>query len=597
MKVKKSLKLFLACFCTTAMLFTGCADKTGVPASTEAQNQTPEAAFDQLSQDIFRNYAGSDTLTLSFTLKDPPAFGIQMDEVTWGEISITDEDLEADKAELQSYLDRLNEITGLKDERAVDYDVLKYSLEADLEGFNYIFQPNNLSPLIGFQSQLPINLAEYHFDDKTDVEDYLALLNSLGGYVDQILAFENKKVENGYGMCKAAVQASIEECQNYIENPETNLLIEVFPDNLTELTDLSEEEKNAYIEKNKDAVLNSVIPAYQKIIDSLTAQLDTAPENGSLASYENGLEYYKYLLKSSVGTDKTPEELIEMTESQMGDSLFAMAMIMSKNPQVLDDAAAAEYSMSDPAEIVEHFKSTFTAEQMPEPPEVSYTLKNVHESMSENLSPAMYFIPRIDDISNNQIYLNLNENYANALMPTLAHEGYPGHMYQYTYYLNTHPNPIRKACECLGYVEGWASYVENMSYSYCGFSEDLAEVLRLNNSTFALNLYCRLDLGIHYEGWSLEKTKEFLKTYLDLDDETLQTIYEDVLFNPTNYMVYGIGMDEIQELKTNARDNLGESFDIKEFHREFLDLGPAPFPVIRKYMPETSVQETTDETK
>ena len=88
-----------------------------------------------------------------------------------------------------------------------------------------------------------------------------------------------------------------------------------------------------------------------------------------------------------------------------------------------------------------------------------------------------------------------------------------------------------------------------------------------------------------------------MKTYLDLDDETLQTIYEDVLFNPTNYMVYGIGMDEIQELKTNARDNLGESFDIKEFHREFLDLGPAPFPVIRKYMPETSVQETTDETK
>ena len=291
--------------------------------------------------------------------------------------------------------------------------------------------------------------------------------------------------------------------------------------------------------------------------------------------------HYKYLLKSSVGTDKTPEELIEMTESQMGDSLFAMAMIMSKNPQVLDDAAAAEYSKSAPAEIVEHFKSTFTAEQMPEPPEVSYTLKNVHESMSENLSPAMYFIPRIDDISNNQIYLNLNENYANALMPTLALEGYPGHMYQYTYYLNTHPNPIRKACECLGYVEGWASYVENMSYSYCGFSEDLAEVLRLNNSTFALNLYCRLDLGIHYEGWSLEKTKEFLKTYLDLDDETLQTIYEDVLFNPTNYMVYGIGMDEIQELKTNARDNLGESFDIKEFHREFLDLGPAPFPVIR----------------
>lgn len=597
MNVQKPLKLFLACFCTVALLLTGCGAETSAPASTDAQTQTPEAAFDQLTQDIFRDYARSDSLTLNYTLKDPSAFGITMDEATWGEISITDEALAEDKAALQTYLNRLNDITGLTDNYAIDYDVLKYYLEADIEGFDYIFQTNNLAPLLGFQSQFPTTMAEYHFDDKADVEDYLSLLSSFDAYAEQILAFEKRKVEAGYGMCKAAVERSIEECRSYIENPENNLLIEVFPDNLAELADISEDERNTYIEKNRDAVLNTVIPAYEKIIDGLTAQLDTAPENGSLSAYTNGKAYYKYLLKSSIGTDKTPEELIELTETQLGDSLFAMAMLMNKNPQIFDEAAAAEYSLSDPSEIVEHFKSTFTAEQMPEGPEVNYTLKNVHESMSEHLSPAMYFIPRIDDITNNQIYLNLNENYGNELMPTLAHEGYPGHMYQYTYYLNTHPNPIRTVYENLGYVEGWASYVENQSYDYCGFSEDLADLFRLNNSTFALNLYCRLDLGIHYEGWSLEEATEFLQSYLALDDETLNQIYEDILFNPTNYMVYGIGMDEIQELKTDARDNLGENFDIKEFHKELLDLGPAPFPVIRKYMPGIASQETVAETK
>lgn len=597
MKVQKSLKLFFASLCTAALLLTGCGTGKEAPASTNSQAQPPEAAFDELTQDIFRDYAGSDSLTLNYTLKDPSAYGIKMEEATWGEISVTDEALAEDKADLQVYLDRLNTITGLEGEDALDYDVLKYYLEADLESFNYIFQTNNLSPMLGFQSQFPTTMAEYHFDDKDDIEDYLTLLNSIDEYVENILAFEDRKVEAGYGMCKAAVERSIEECESFIENTENNMLIEVFPDKLASFADISEDEKNAYIEQNKDAVLNSVIPAYQKFIDGLTKQLETAPENGSLSSYENGKEYYKYLLKSSIGTDRTPEELIEMTENQLGDSLFAMAMIMNKNPEIFDQAAAAEYFLSDPAEIVEYFKSTYTAERMPEGPEINYTLKNVHESMSEHLSPAMYFLPRIDDISNNQIYLNLNENYSNELMPTLAHEGYPGHMYQYTYYLNTNPNPIRKIYQNLGYVEGWASYVENQSYAYCGFSKDLADIFRLNNSTFALNLYCRLDLGIHYEGWSFDDTMEYLKSYLELDEASLKQIYDDVLFNPTNYMVYGIGMNEIQELKDNAQDNLGKNFDIKEFHKELLDLGPAPFPIIRKYMPDAAVSETENQSK
>lgn len=588
MKFTRTFRSIIISACSAALLFTGCSSAANTTATTANEGASAEETFDELTREIFTDYASSDSLTLNYTLKNPSAYGIELEETTWGDIPLTEEDFAEEKAQTQAWLDRLNEISGLTDDRAVTYDVVKYYLEADLESYDYIYQTSNLAPMLGFQSQLPTTMAEYHFDDVDDVEDYLTLLNSLGNYVDSLLTFENQKADAGYGMCRSALETSIEDCQSFIESPETNLLIEVFPEKLDDLN-LSEEEKNAYIEKNHDAVINSVIPAYQSIIDGLTAQLDTAPEKGNMSSYENGQEYYKYLLKSSVGTDKTPEELIELTENKLNSAIFSLALTMNANPDIFDAVENAEYSLTDPAEIIEHFKSTFTAEQMPEAPEASYTLKNVHESLSERLSPAMYFIPRIDDIANNQIYLNLRDNVDNELMPTMAHEGYPGHMYQMTYYYNTNPDPVRTVYECLGYVEGWASYVESLSYAYCGFDEDVADFYRSFNMEMALNLYCRTDLGIHYEGWDVAQTGEFLRQYLAFDDATIQEVYDAVLYNPTNYMVYGIGMDEILEMRETMEDNLDANFDIKDFHKQLLDLGPAPFPILRKYMPDADI--------
>ncbi len=601
MKLTKTLKTVIISACSAALLLTGCGSSANTTANTANQtsDQGPSAeeTFDELTREIFTDYAGSDSLTLNYTLKDPSDYGIEFEEATWGDVPLSEEDFANEKAQTQAYLDRLNEISGLTGDRAVTYDVVKYYLEADLESYDYIYQTTNFAPMLGFQSQLPTTMAEYHFDDVSDVEDYLTLLNSLGDYVDRLLTFENQKAEAGYGMCKSALETSIGDCTSFIESPDTNLLIEVFPDKLEGL-DLSEDEKNAYIEKNHDAVINSVIPAYQSIVDGLTAQLDTAPEKGNAVSYENGQEYYKYLLKSSVGTDKTPEELIELTENKLNTAIFSLAFTMNTNPNIFDDVENAEYALSDPQEIIEHFKSTFTAEQMPEAPEADYTLKNVHESLSERLSPAMYFIPRIDDISNNQIYLNLQDSMGNELMPTLAHEGYPGHMYQITYYYNTNPDPIRTVYESSGYAEGWASYVESLSYDYCGFNEDVAHFYKTFNAEMSLNLYCRADLGIHYEGWDVEQTKEFIRQYLDFDDSTIQELYDAVLYNPTNYMIYGIGMDEIIEMRDTMEDHLDENFDIKDFHKQLLDLGPAPFPILRKYMPDAAdepVEETAAE--
>lgn len=590
-----TLKTFFLSICCVSLLIGGCssASETATSADIKAMN----ADFDALTRELFIDYASSDTLTLNYTLKEPSSYGIEMDEVTWGDVPVTEEDFSVYENDTKEYLARLNQINGLTGERAVTYDVLKYYLEADLESYDYVYFSNNFAPMLGFQSQLPITMCEYAFDDVQDVEDYLALLNSLGDYTADLIAFENVKADAGYGMCRSALEAAIEDCNAFCESVDTNMLIEVFPSKLDELN-LTEEEKNIYIEQNKEAIINVVLPAYEQIIATLTSQLETAPETGTLASYERGTDYYEYLLRTSVGTDKTPEELIELTENNMNSSIMGLSLIMMKNENIFDEALNAKYALDDPAEILEHFKATLTAEQFPEAPEAEYTLKNVHESMSDSLSPAMYFIPRIDDITNNQIYLNLGgNNSGNELMPTMAHEGYPGHMYQMTYYYNTNPNPIRTVFESNGYAEGWASYVESLSYDYCGFNEDVADFYRISNLTMALNLYCRLDLGIHYENWSLDEASAFITQYLALDSSTIREIYDAILYNPTNYLIYGIGMEEIMELRDNMEENLGEDFDVKDFHKQLLDLGPAPFPIIEKYMPDAAepVENTNEE--
>ncbi len=586
--------LLLSCICVSLTL-AGCsatpATSANLSQSSSDKNVSAHRdipAFDALTRKLFLEYVTHDTLSLNYTLKNPSAYSIHTNDVTWGDVAVTQPDFEVDKKDTVEYLSKLNAITNLSDEQTLTYDVLKYYLELELEGYDFIYFTNNFAPMLGIQSQLPITLAEYPFDDLQDVEDYIELLNEMDDYIEDLLAFENAKAAAGFGMCRSALEASIEDCQAFCDTSESNMLIEIFPDKL-ETLNLSDSEKNTYIQANKEAVLKTVIPAYKQIISILSRQLETAPENGALSAYKNGQNYYKYLLKSSVGTSKTPEELIALTEKKLNLSMATLSTIVLNHPSIGDAIHEQVYALSDPSEILEHFKSTLSSELFPKAPNVEYTLKNVHASMADRLSPAMYLIPRIDDIHNNQIYLNITEsNSGSELMPTLAHEGYPGHMYQMTYYYHTNPNPIRTIYACSGYTEGWASYVEALSYDYCGFSEDVADFHRIFNVDLSLNLYCRLDLGIHYENWSFEEAYAYACRYLDLPEETFLQIYNMILYNPTNYLIYGIGMNEILELRDNMQENLGETFDIKTFHKQLLDMGPAPFSILKKHMSDAS---------
>ena len=220
----------------------------------------------------------------------------------------------------------------------------------------------------------------------------------------------------------------------------------------------------------------------------------------------------------------------------------------------------------------------------PEPPQTKLEVKYVPEAMEEHLSPAFYMIPAIDNSQQNVIYIN-RARMGNdmTLFTTLAHEGYPGHLYQTIYYESTHPDPIRSLLDFGGYVEGWATYAEMGSYYLMGLSKEQATLLQ-KNASIILALYALADIGIHYDGWSVEDTEAFFKNYGITDKDAVGEIYKLILGSPANYLKYYIGYVEFLELKKMWVDEKGKDFLQKEFHSAVLKIGPAPFEIVEDYM-------------
>jgi len=223
------------------------------------------------------------------------------------------------------------------------------------------------------------------------------------------------------------------------------------------------------------------------------------------------------------------------------------------------------------------------AADFPEAVPVNCEIKYVPASLSEYLSPAMYLVPPIDSYTNNDIYINGNDSKTLSMIyTTVAHEGYPGHLYQCVYFLNQKPAPIRNLMNFVGYDEGWATYVEFYSYHIAGIDENLADFLEVNNAVI-LCMYARADIGIHYEGWTKKKVVEYIKNFIG-DEKVAGLIYDTLLEEPAIYLPYAVGYLEIMELRQEAEQAFGDKFIAKDFHRFLLDIGPAQFGIIEKYL-------------
>ncbi len=596
---KKSWISFLLCLTVSASSVCGCThfsspeNGTDADTSQSAAKEEAQPDFDAFLEELFRDEITSNTINLHYTLEDPAARGITDYEATLGDFS--SEARESSEKELKETRKELDAFSGqeLNERQQLCFDLLSDYLDHQIALSKYEWYEEILTPNNGIQSQLPVLLAEYPFNYRQDVEDYLSLISQIDLYYSQILDFEEEKAEKGYFMSDALCMKVIDACESFIENPSENFLLSTFDDKVRALNALTEEEIAAYIEKNRSIVLKTVIPAYQTMISRLTALLGSGENDWGICHFKDGAEYYEQLVQSELGCDDSIEEINDAINKMRIYDLTRCSEIQEENPKIWDALDAMEWDMTEETEMLDLLQQSMLAD-FPAPVNTSYSISYVDESLQESLAPAFYITAPIDNYSENAIYVNPADKQTDIYyFTTLAHEGFPGHLYQTTMSYSYGLEDFRSILDYSGYVEGWATYVEMMSYFYAGLDHDIAAMLQHNQSA-TLSLYASSDIGIHYYGWDEEDMYRFWSSYGISDPESIDEITGLILSEPGNYLKYYVGYLQFVKLRMQMQKTYGDDFSLTEFHKALLAIGPAPFDIIEKYfdsyygVPQTS---------
>lgn len=541
--------------------------------------------FSAYLNQIFRSEVTGSTLNMHYNLAHPENYGITDYKVTYGNVS-AGRDTEA-AAVLENWKKNLKRFRkkDLSVSQQMAYDILEDYILQELPAGKFSLYQEILKPSTGFQSQLPVLLAEYKFYDEKDVQDYLELMAETPALFRKIMDLERIKAEKGLFMADFAVDDVVAQCRSFTQDPANNYLLSTFDDRVDEAGFLTPEQAEQYKQVNRQIVTGEMVPAYQRLAEELSALKGSGKNSGGLCGLKGGREYYEYLVKDTTGSGMSVEEMQAQTEAQRKQDLAELAQIAKNHPDIGQKCVNYQLPTEEPELILKDLQRKMQ-QDFPSPPEVSFQVKEVHPSLEEYTAPAFYLTPPIDDVSQNCIYINKSKGDEKIqLYTTLAHEGFPGHLYQNVMERSCGLEPIRSLFGSSGYVEGWATYVEMQSYYYADVEQDVSAFLQKNQSAL-LSLYATADMGIHYDGWTLRDTIDFFASYQIADKATIQQIYQLIVEEPAHYLKYYIGYLEFLNLKEYAKEKFKEDYSDYKFHAALMEMGNAPFYILKEYLPE-----------
>lgn len=574
--------------------------------------------FRACTNTIFTTDISGNPLNLHYTLAYPESSGIKDYSLSLGTFDPTQ--LSGQKILLENRRTMINAFPArdLSPDNRLTQQILSLYYETQLLPARQYLLDEALSPSLGTQAQLPILLAEYTFRKEDDVRNYLKLLTSVDSYLESILSFEKLKAQNGTFMSDATADRIISQCSAFIKDPDDNYLASVFSEKIQSLSGISEQKKAAYQKLHNQILTGQVLPAYQSLIDGLYLLKGSGKNPGGLCQFAGGKAYYEYLIKSSCGIYDTVPEIqsrlihqfqtdlslaTKLTGSSTATPPFAkdvflpiskaetgtLSGIFSFSAGLIDAASGLSFTSTpsaaetSPEQILEDLQKQIQTD-FPAVPSTSYEVKYVHPDLEEHLSPAFYLTPPIDTLSPNDIYINRHANMSGLeLYTTLAHEGFPGHLYQTITFASSAPDPVRYLPAMGGYVEGWATYAESFAYTYYQPDSTDGQLAWLNRS-LNLCMMSFLDTVIHYNSWNQERCATFL-SQLGITDNTIQKeIYQVIVEDPANYLKYYLGYLQFLDLQQEVRELAGDAFHLHSFHQKVLSAGPCQFPILKQWI-------------
>ncbi len=556
--------------------------------------------FEEFCNSLFCYEITSDTVTTAYTVENPAAYDIPslIPDLTSFSYKSYQNSFQSSDYTNNLITRTLNSFdsSSLSDKEQLTYNLLKNTLSLNSKLNNYPYYSELLGSSTGIQASLPITLGEYPLHSKNDIQTYFQLIKQVPDYFNDVIEYENER-ESLHLLSKECIYpGTFQSLSTILEGlkGEDNAFIDTFNERIQQIPELTKKQQNDYMNKNKHYVETYIIPAYESLYDYLAAKSPskmTPDENTSygLSNLPQGKDYYTLLVKQSTGSSKTPEELITLTENTLKDAIGNVVNTAMENPDLYtyycNNEAKSYYE--NPQSILEALSLLMRTDYPALSTTPDYEIKNVSDSLTTSSSPAFYMIPPIDNTRGETIYINpLFTNTENGnLFTTLAHEGFPGHLYQTVYFNNTNPNPIRQILNYPGFVEGWATYVELNSYQYMEYPSSMESLCKLyqGDTIISLAISSRIDLGVNYENWTLSDVKKFFEDN-GFNSYYANNLYTYVVESPANYLSYFIGCLEIQELKNEYQLMHKDTYSEKEFHKKLLETGPCDFDTLKKYI-------------
>lgn len=603
MKKHSSLSFRQLCFCIGALLAFSCLTLFLFTFRRD------EKRFASITASLFTEEMKANTLSMHYTIANPEDFGICGYRPTLA--CYAPGNAEKSRAALENTLAALGSVRTEKLTEPDSYlwKLLTRSLENSLELGNYPYFDSPLSPISGMQSQLPILLAEYTFRSKRDVEDYLSLLEQTDGYLSSLLLYEQEKAAAGLPACASSLQSVRKQCDTIVTSEAleagTHFLQTTFQERLETLLaeqKLSPEEAAQYTARNNRLLKTVLLPAYQALGDGLLLLEDSSVLLQGLAATEGGRSYYEKLLISETGSYRPVPEIQELLAEAFSREYESVRSLIISHPDLLqeDGTESSSFPYKNSSQILLDLQQRMSG-SFPSIPggSVTASVKPVSPSLEDYCAPAFYLTAPLDDTDVNSIYINRSKTPEGLdLYTTLAHEGYPGHLYQTVYYNRSAclrgERPARELLWYGGYQEGWALYVEFMSYDYASallreYSQEKAALtaqLEKHNRSLQLCLYSMLDIMIHYENASYSTVAKTLEGFGITDSASARAIYAYIVQEPCNYLKYYLGYLEILSLREQARELWQAEYSDLRFHTFFLDCGPSDFTSLRERLEE-----------
>ena len=530
-------------------------------------------SFSDFEDELFQEMMSEDYTTLHFSLRDYQKYGIEKPDVNIGDASW--DDYEDNVEDCDEYLKKLQsfDYDSLSETEQKDYRTIAFYLERNKELNSYPYFDWAFNSAEGVIDNLLTTFTEFVFYEKEDIDDYLATLASVPAYLDQCLENTKKQAAKGYFLTDAMLKATEDAIEKFVDKKDDNELIKIFDENIDAFDGLSAEEKEAYKKKNREIVLNAYIPSYEKVAEELQKLKGSRKADYNVSSLDGGSEYYAALARYKTSIDADVETILDICTQYIEKSVDELYDIMQNHSEVTEETLDFD-SAEDVLSYLEGHLDAFPALD-----KVYYNVQYLDPSVANDSIVAYYLSPPVDDMRDNVIKIN-GDNVSDVLdlYTTLAHEGFPGHLYQTNYYIQQQPSLLRTQLTMMGYQEGWGMFAEGQALHVSGLSEYASEYQKIN---IELNyvLSAAVDLGVNGLGWSTKDVSKYLDR-LNLNSSIAKDLYDFATLQPGTILPYGVGVAMFELLEKKAKNALGNDFDQKAFNEVLLNDGNRPFEVV-----------------